>query len=921
VQSVNVWQGGVSVAAQMDTAYFTTVNKLPDLLWTSVDKDQKLFPLNEVELLFDAPIQDYTTSGNNVLIGGSPLVTISFVHKDSIVFPEGYLLDTDTLISVSTWMEPGDTRMRGKILVPPDSLDYGRVYFINVNLGLITGDPSHNKKLPFLLEQGYLLTVIPVDSEGDDLQEDFILYPSAGKDFYEFGDTVRVFAANAGFGYQFVQWKTNDVAGLNGNTNRGLQWVARASDVVGQENRKFLRLTIKAEYQYTPTTSVYVESATNGSSKVVDLGKGTVLGSTGEYDIYKDELAMIAAIPDSGYQFSHWQSSSALLNGSTSQSVIVYDTLAMISSLRPVFKTASTPQTVTTFIEFDKGSVPVPLATLIDITPASMMVTGAPGSQAIVVISVNPLLPQYQFRYKVDHSRLTPGGNDVETYLAGKRVIRDTITLPTIDSLKIKYVIGDRYHLVNVAEHMVDPVNGSPDPSRPLTSDCYVAVTTPDGRGHVIKQRMNGYKVYHVNYGDTVRFTAMDDQKSRNVQWQKWWGEPYGSTEKSITYWFSSGGLSKDSIEVVAHYLEKFRIIKLEYCVNAAADEWREVYPDSGQFIMKENVERNFPSVCQSGFTPSFRIHFSAPIAASSIKHYDPWIQDPARYNFIIRETSPRIDYMEWNLPNHNLARAWYVPMDEALFGWSNYSLEQGDNVLAIHAAIPKSNDPSQCHAMLNMQYFDFRLEGGLNGLKSIHGAELAGPFTFTGRTKPPKVSWVLERVKVFDDNDNYLTRGCGDVKLTIHGITYEPNGMAALAVDSSWRPLSGEYSICDDEEIGVQSTLFSNRSVTHETNIDLGIIGIEDDDGNLANNISSFVGQAADKLLDSIPIFEALDIASIVTPVMNAILDGEDEVLGIVEYHASYHQWWGAHWRFINENRRKLNQDIEYEMTFRLEY
>jgi hypothetical protein len=389
---------------------------------------------------------------------------------------------------------------------------------------------------------------------------------------------------------------------------------------------------------------------------------------------------------------------------------------------------------VTVTLAFEKGGIAVELDQLIMVTPRNLRLTGTPGSTVFVIITVNPLMQGYQLLRKDDEVLARNGGSATVHYLAGQRSLVDTVRLPDRDGLRIVYHLGERFYVLKVTEMQLNPRNGEVDPSLRLPAGVRAVVYDSLGAALPDEAALGGARIHRLRYGQSIRCVAEESSSHPELRWLRWVDQP--GVDRGFDMRVSEESMPDDTMQLVAIYKDEFRVLAFEYCADGANDRWVSVIPDSGTYpFFHEEVDLTVPTFCSLGFTATFRIVFNQRVDEASIRHFDTTRRDQTWYNVIVKETSTRYDYRDWDVTNPNTARTWYVPLDHATHGWTNYRLAGSGNVLWMDMVMPKPGFPNDCVSMITDQHFDITLLGGENGVKSITGAQLESKMTVSGRT------------------------------------------------------------------------------------------------------------------------------------------------------------------------------------------
>lgn len=389
---------------------------------------------------------------------------------------------------------------------------------------------------------------------------------------------------------------------------------------------------------------------------------------------------------------------------------------------------------VTVTLAFEKGGIAVDLDQLIMVTPGNLRLTGTPGSTMLVIITVNPLMQGYQLLRKEDEVLARSGGAATVHYPAGQRSLVDTVRLPDRDGLRIVYHLGERFYFLKVTEMQLNPRTGEVDPSLRLPAGVRAVVYDSLGASLPDEAALLGARIHRLRYGQRIRCVAEESSKHPEFRWLRWVDFP--GFERGFEFRASEESMPDDTMQLVAIYKDEFRVLAFEYCADGASDRWVSVIPDSGTYpFFHEEVDLTVPTICSLGFTATFRIVFNQRVDEASIRKFDPTRTDQTWYNVIVKETSGRYDYRDWDVINPQTARSWYVPLDASTYGWGNYTLAAYGNVLSIDMIMPKPGFPNDCVSMITDQHFDITLLGGEDGVKSISGAQLESKMTVSGRT------------------------------------------------------------------------------------------------------------------------------------------------------------------------------------------
>jgi len=272
------------------------------------------------------------------------------------------------------------------------------------------------------------------------------------------------------------------------------------------------------------------------------------------------------------------------------------------------------------------------------------------------------------------------------------------------------------------------------DPSLRLPAGVRAVVYDSLGAALPDEAALLGVRIHRLHYGQSIRCVAEESPSHPELRWVRWVDQP--GVDRGFDMRVSEESMPDDTMQLVAIYKDEFRVLAFEYCADGGQYRWEKLLPGSGTYPrIAEEVHLPTPTICSSGFTATFRIWFNQPVDEASIRHFDPTRLNPDWYNVIVKETSGRYDYRDWDVTNPEAARAWYVPLDASTYGWGNYTLAAYGNVLSIDMVMPKPGFPNDCVSMITDQHFDITLLGGENGVKSITGAQLESKMTVSGRT------------------------------------------------------------------------------------------------------------------------------------------------------------------------------------------
>lgn len=241
-----------------------------------------------LKVFFSAPLLSTSTSAG-------PLVKIERI--DSYSYP-GDTLATKNLsspLSVSSWLS-GDGMT---ILVKPTfSLDAGKEYLVTVAADQLNGDTLQHKELVFHVPE-YNIVTLGVDIQDTSFSgdENEFLFPGLGINSFALGDTFSITAKPTEAGYVFSHWESSNGA-LDSVTDYTLNLSYDCDNVQ--------TFDLTAIYIKHDSINVTVTDSNNVSCLVYDEDMN-YLGGAGVYRLAPDKFIYVQAVPDSGYEFTQWE--------------------------------------------------------------------------------------------------------------------------------------------------------------------------------------------------------------------------------------------------------------------------------------------------------------------------------------------------------------------------------------------------------------------------------------------------------------------------------------------------------------------------------------------------------------------------------------------------------------------------------------
>jgi hypothetical protein len=337
---------------------------------------------------------------------------------------------------------------------------------------------------------------------------------------------------------------------------------------------------------------------------------------------------------------------------------------------------------VTVTLAFEKGGIAVELDQLIMVTPRNLRLTGTPGSTMLVIITVNPLMQGYQLLRKEDEVLAQNGGSATVHYPAGQRSLVDTVRLPDRDGLRIVYHLGERFYFLKVTEMQLNPRSGEVDPSLRLPAGVRAVVYDSLGAALPDEAALGGARIHRLRYGQSIRCVAEESSSHPELRWLRWVDQPgvdrgfdMRVSEESMPMipCSLSRSIKTNSACWPSSIVPTVGSIAGRNCFRVA--EPIRVSPRRYIYPLQRYVPPDSPQRSESGSTnPSTK-----RASGISIRR----VFNPDWYNVIVKETSGRYDYRDWDVTNPEAARAWYVPLDASTYGWGNYTLAAYGNVLS----------------------------------------------------------------------------------------------------------------------------------------------------------------------------------------------------------------------------------------------
>jgi hypothetical protein len=296
---------GVRVIASADThpdtmsvsessITFSTIPPLPRLIRNSVESGKSRIRCNDtVWAEFNLPMSTTSTSLGNLLevvkiVGDTSLDSNTFEYLTQPVTTFTYSLSTD------------GKRIFG---VPTTTLSTTDRYFLNINLGYLTGESYDTRKVPFEVASSVYVYIQAMKSDTSVI----IPFQSRENSFsVNFGDTLDYIAPDTCGYFTFIGWNAPDFPSIDTSTNPHLVFPVGSCTSANPE------MAITAEYQLLPGRILTVNDTTGGTTTVVNH-YGDSLGTGGVFFIPENEPIKLVATSDSGNIFTEWVSNDTLV--------------------------------------------------------------------------------------------------------------------------------------------------------------------------------------------------------------------------------------------------------------------------------------------------------------------------------------------------------------------------------------------------------------------------------------------------------------------------------------------------------------------------------------------------------------------------------------------------------------------------------
>ena len=912
VRNIRVDSCGSSVNMHIDTCMFRTEYPANYLDYTSFVESNELMPIDTFAISFGYPLEDVTVIGGEICTGFGPIVQLMRVVHSSIDTVQGNIIDSLAPVDISSSLDSDNRTIRARIVANLDSIHYGDLHYVVINGQYLTGDTNSCYKKPINIMGGYRIKVIACDTVLDKIDHPLIAYPLKTR-YCEWGDTVKIFCAEGGKGYSFMRWETNDISFVNGNTNQGLQWCPSPYDLQPQLNAsRIAEVKLSAMYSNIALSQCTINDASNGITKVVNLESLDEVVSSGTSIARKDESYGIVAVPDSGFVFSHWESSFQELDNYTENTIVFTDTIGTIESLTPVFAPIQSPPTQPYSVSARffpiKGADVYSIA---QITPANFVTGFDPDSMVTFDVDIMPEYSDYFITRIVD---LREGATDsIISY--GAHSIQAHFTLKDLYNGLVHFEVAPLHYDLNIKATMVDPLTGSYVPSK---NTAYTSYRLDFSSGIVPPNdpEPDGSVTYKVPYGETVYFHASGPTND-HIYFEKWEDGfpnhyfPVPSTNPVWSLDFTESGLNYPAtpfIDVVARYLPEFRLVSVTYDMYDESSGAGQV--NTKTIVLNDNMLQELkdgslnvlvPSTPQ-GVTSKVTFNFTHPIDRTSIQYYSQGI-NLSSYNFIGRDNGQRLDY-ELYLPVEINRKFFYFPNDPSnpWIPFSNFSFSNGDMSVEF---ILRSLNPCIGEEIVACRYLpiDFFIKGGQSGIKSTQGEIFPFDYVVKYQTELPAVRWSMPHWKCIGWDGDDWPRGAGEWFLFgVSGV--DKGGPSAEVTTKIQYPLGSGSGTIDDVDEGEWHNLnppdglllYSDDHVDIDDYIGVALAGYEED--------SSNVKVIVEGILDAVAAFVPTEFGGDwLKPFVTAIkkIAGDDELwandddkLGEYSVRFGKEEWWG---------------------------
>lgn len=308
---------------------FHTVQPLHRLVSTSFDNSVLVRCHDTLFTTFNRKIVSYTT----------PLGDMVTVKKitDTVMVDSLHFGFVTTPISGTAVLSPDSLTLA---FVPDSALIVGEKYYLDVNVGYLTGDVSDNLSLAFGVRQTAKITIgAKAEDSTDVLPPGCTPYLHSTPYYIQSGEAFTLAAPKYNSDFVFLQWVCENNATINGKTSPELTFSLSCNELAD--------LHIQALYGRVIVDTFLVDNGGIGGYVVV-TGYQDSLG-WGRYTLPRKEGESLSflAVPTPGYSFTNWTSSNPALNGGTSTFMISlakvnWRSLATTTTLWPGWLSSST---------------------------------------------------------------------------------------------------------------------------------------------------------------------------------------------------------------------------------------------------------------------------------------------------------------------------------------------------------------------------------------------------------------------------------------------------------------------------------------------------------------------------------------------------------------------------------------------------
>ena len=357
-----------TISVDSDTAIFTTIHSVHDVLYTNIMNHQVLQFADTINIYFNRPLDSIYSPQNN------PIASIYRI--DTSYVQNGNIIDSLSLISSHSWINSSDSTTLS--IVPTHTLASNIRYLLHIPLFDFVGDSTHDYTYPFFIQNQYKLKLT---SNINDTLSSSLLLPSAGEYYYRYTDTFTIAAFHEDSSYIFHHWISN-IGSLSQSTSSVVDITvldAKHVDSIYLEAVFYPKQDIQVVIDSIPEWPIAVYSST-----------GDYLGSSGIYNLSIDDYYTVETWNTTNKPFIGWSSNDGRISLSN-QSIAIVSNNGKNINLFPIGGPTNTPVNngvcAFAFVE-DNWSSPDITGTggddptnIISVTPDSCIFVGASTTQ------------------------------------------------------------------------------------------------------------------------------------------------------------------------------------------------------------------------------------------------------------------------------------------------------------------------------------------------------------------------------------------------------------------------------------------------------------------------------------------------------------------------------------------------------------